>query len=189
MFDCYGVLVGTGYWSIYSSLGGDLVKDKQFVDDGLNELNFEIIGGSEFAKRMSARLGVTVQEHSRAITEDELLNEDVFNLISTLKKNYRLALATNATASSVRAKIPEDKLSMFDTHVVSGDIGLVKPDPRFFAHALRMQDLAPEEAVFVDDNQDYVNAAMSCGLHAVLYVDTKSLYDELRAMGVELTNE
>ena len=43
-------------------------------------------------------------------------------------------------------------LSWFDGIVVSGDEGVIKPDPRIFRILLDRYRIAPEEAVFIDDN-------------------------------------
>lgn len=33
IFDCFGVLVGTGLWNVYQQAGGDLAADREFIED------------------------------------------------------------------------------------------------------------------------------------------------------------
>jgi putative hydrolase of the HAD superfamily len=61
---------------------------------------------------------------------------------------------------------------VFDSHVV----GLEKPDPAFFEHAMRMTGARPAESVYVGDfySIDYL-AARNAGMSAVLF-DRGNLY-------------
>ena len=40
---------------------------------------------------------------------------------------------------------------MFDAIVISGEVGMRKPEPEIFAHALELLGVAADETVFVDD--------------------------------------
>ena len=63
---------------------------------------------------------------------------------------------------------------MFDRFagvVVSGDEGLVKPDPRIYALALGRFGLACGEAAFIDDRADNVAAADANGFVGHVFVD------------------
>lgn len=63
---------------------------------------------------------------------------------------------------------PVDRLERsFDTIVLSGEVGLRKPDPRIFSLALDRIGLPAESCVFVDDLADNVAAAIELGLHGV----------------------
>ncbi|MBI5489577.1 MAG: HAD family phosphatase [Deltaproteobacteria bacterium] len=55
----------------------------------------------------------------------------------------------------------------FDGLHLSCEVGLEKPDPRFFTTFLERRALRPERCLFVDDLEDNVAAARSVGLHAV----------------------
>ena len=57
----------------------------------------------------------------------------------------------------------------FDAVVVSGDVGVKKPDPAIFAPALEQTGLATDEALFVGDSpEDDVAGARAAGLRPVL---------------------
>ena len=66
--------------------------------------------------------------------------------------------------------------------VVSGDERLVKPDPAIFHLALRRFGLAPEEALFVDDNAANVAGAEAVGIRAHHFRDAATLRAELVAL-------
>lgn len=173
IFDCFGVLVGTGFWNVYKQLGGDLLADADFINNWLNKTNLAHSSPTEMAQAMANKLGVDIEAYHEAFRKDELPNEEVFEFIkSHLKpKGIKLALVSNATGDSVRRKIPPDKLALFDAVLLSGEVGLLKPDPTLFSLALQRLGAAAEETVFVDDHQAYVDGANKVGLHTILYRD------------------
>src|SRR5206468_11597221 len=60
-------------------------------------------------------------------------------------------------------------LHWFDGHVISGYEGLIKPDPALFRRLLRRFDLIPGHTAFVDDVVANVEAAVSIGMHGILF--------------------
>ena len=60
-------------------------------------------------------------------------------------------------------------LSVFDGLVISGRIGLAKPDPRIFRHLLDEHGLGADEVLFVDDKPHNVEAARAVGMAAELF--------------------
>jgi putative hydrolase of the HAD superfamily len=70
---------------------------------------------------------------------------------------------------------PEDLLlELFDTVVISGRIGLRKPDPRIFTHTLDLIGLPAHRCVFLDDAPANVEGARAVGLHAHRHTDAES---------------
>lgn len=58
---------------------------------------------------------------------------------------------------------------IFDAVVISGEVGMRKPDERIFAYVLELIDLPAHAVVYVDDEYPNVQAAQSYGLRAVHY--------------------
>ncbi|AEG44350.1 HAD family phosphatase [Isoptericola variabilis] len=75
-------------------------------------------------------------------------------------------------------------VGLMDDVVVSGRVGLAKPDPRIFAHLARAFDVDPARAVFVDDSPANVAAARDAGFHAVHFTGTAAFRAALRDLGV-----
>jgi 2-haloacid dehalogenase/putative hydrolase of the HAD superfamily len=68
--------------------------------------------------------------------------------------------------------------------VVSGEIGLCKPDPRIFALTAELAGLAPSELLFVDDSATNTAAAAACGYDVHRFDDPAALEPALRARGL-----
>lgn len=65
-------------------------------------------------------------------------------------------------------KYPEF-FSLFDGIMISGDVGLLKPDPRIYKLFLARFNLDPRYCVFLDDQPDNIIAAQNEGIHGILY--------------------
>ena len=72
----------------------------------------------------------------------------------------------------------------FDGVVVSGEEGLVKPDPAIFELLISRFDLTPATSVFVDDVPANIAAARTAGLHGVVFTDAAQLRHDLRTFGL-----
>ena len=77
-----------------------------------------------------------------------------------------------------------DFLSWFDGIVVSGEEGVIKPDPRIFRILLDRYRIAPDEAVFIDDNPGNAAAAAALGIHGIHFRSPELLRRELEALGL-----
>lgn len=68
--------------------------------------------------------------------------------------------------------------------VVSGEVGLLKPDPAIYYLALDRFGLRPADALFVDDRLINVEASEAVGLRAHLFTDADGLRERLEAEGL-----
>jgi len=73
-------------------------------------------------------------------------------------------------------------LSWFDGIVVSGEEGVIKPDPQIFRILLQRYRIAPQEAVFIDDNPMNAEAAASLGIHGIHFRSPELLRRELETL-------
>ncbi|HST63917.1 MAG TPA: HAD family phosphatase [Mycobacteriales bacterium] len=72
--------------------------------------------------------------------------------------------------------------TLFDAVVISGEVGLRKPDPAIYALAAERMELPPEQIVFVDDLRPNVRAAVAVGMVGVEHVDVSTTVDELEIL-------
>ena len=72
--------------------------------------------------------------------------------------------------------------TLFDAVVISGEVGLRKPDPAIYALASQQLALIPEQIVFVDDLRPNVRAAAAAGMVGVQHVDLETTVSELEIL-------
>ena len=77
-----------------------------------------------------------------------------------------------------------DLFDRFRDVLVSGEAGLIKPDPAIYRLALERFGLRAEAVLFVDDREDNVAGARAAGMHGHLFRDAVVLRTELKALGL-----
>jgi len=81
----------------------------------------------------------------------------------------RTALLSNSWGM---ADYPRDLFpGMFDVVVISGEVGMRKPEERIFRHAAGLLGLESAECVFIDDIEVNVSAAEAIGMTTILHHD------------------
>lgn len=72
----------------------------------------------------------------------------------------------------------------FAGFVVSGEEGMMKPDPAIYRLTLDRFGLAAAEALFFDDRQANIDAALTLGIDAHLFTDAAAVREVLAARGL-----
>ena len=75
-------------------------------------------------------------------------------------------------------------LSGLEGIVISGEVGVTKPDREIFLHCQRRFGFEAHQAVFIDDSPANVAAAVQLGWQALLFEDPERLRRDLGALGV-----
>jgi putative hydrolase of the HAD superfamily len=97
------------------------------------------------------------------------LIEGAAGTVRALRRSRRLGLLTNGPADIQRLKLEGTGLAdCFEVVVISGEVGVGKPDPTVFKLALDGLGAAPQSAVMVGDSWERdVLGALGAGLSAV----------------------
>ena len=92
------------------------------------------------------------------------------------------ALTNFSTETWPLAKARFECLSWFEDVIVSGEHGIVKPDPRIFELAISRCRLDPAKTAFIDDVAANVEAGRACGLHAIHFTSSEKLRADLKEL-------
>lgn len=108
--------------------------------------------------------------------------EIVDELAATGTRLYGL---TNWSAELFHHAVPAaPAIGRLEGIVVSGEVGLAKPDPEIFRLTVDRFDLDPARTLFVDDSPANVRSAQDVGLHAVHFTTSAALRSELVTLGL-----
>ncbi len=112
---------------------------------------------------------------------------DAFELLRKLHlSNNLLYSITNNTKEIIEYhRLHSDFLPYFKAIIVSAAVGILKPDLAIYQYLLNQYKLNPDETVFIDDTAINVEAAISLGIHAFLFTDTKSCKEKLAEFGIK----
>ena len=116
------------------------------------------------------------------------LIEDTPPLMERLRAaGYRIfALTDNVHEIVAHLSTTHDWWAHFEHVTNSAEIGVLKPDPRIYAHMLETNGLEPEETVFFDDMPGNVAGAQAAGMHAFVFTDAAQAERDLASLGVAL---
>jgi epoxide hydrolase-like predicted phosphatase len=113
------------------------------------------------------------------------LDEEMIEAVRAARGSVATGLLSNSWGVQY---YPHDLLAeLFDEVVISGEVGLRKPDPPIFGMAAERLGVPPKECVFVDDLPGNIEAAEALGMRGVLHEVAATTIPELeRLLGVPL---
>jgi putative hydrolase of the HAD superfamily len=135
--------------------------------------------------RFTARTGFAesrIQAFFGAIREELQPKHDTIAVLRDLSaRGVRLYGLSNMSADIYRwLRDRNDFFALFDGIVVSGCVGLVKPEPGIYAHLASTHALVPAESLFIDDMSANVVAAREAGFQATQFTTADALAAELQ---------
>jgi epoxide hydrolase-like predicted phosphatase len=191
----FGGVLTTDIWSSFSAFcerrGLDPDAAKQLFrenPEALEELRRLERGEAdpqEFEQRFAKLLG----------TEPEGLVEGLFSGLGpademlTAVRRAREGGAPTALVSNswVMDHYTDELRELFDAVVISGEVGLHKPEPEIFELAAKRVDRDPSDCVFVDDLRENCAGAEALGMTAILHRDAAATIARLEdLLGLKL---
>jgi 2-haloacid dehalogenase len=112
--------------------------------------------------------------------------ERTVEILAELKRDGReiYALSNWSAETFPHARERFEFLGWFDFIVISGEIGLVKPNRKVFDFLLEKIGRRAEDCVFIDDSPANVAAAKELGFDAIHFRSPRQLREELMARGI-----
>jgi len=121
-------------------------------------------------------------EAFNAIFKEDL---KVVDLLSQLKTKYPIGLISNTNVAHMDyIRKTFSFLSLIDAFILSHEVGLRKPDPAIYWHALERLKVEPRQAIFIDDTIENVKAAHSIGIEAIQFSSADKLCRSLSELGI-----
>lgn len=170
--------------------------------DALERFVTQVVG-TDWIRSVDAGkpIDVAIEERSREFPEHahlvrewkagwpEMLRGEIAGTVAILdelrSRGRRVAALSNFSAESwpwATARFPF--LGRFEGVVISGEVGVAKPDPAIYRIAIERLALEPERTLFVDDMPVNVEAARACGIEAVVFEGPEQLRRDLEARGL-----
>jgi epoxide hydrolase-like predicted phosphatase len=104
-------------------------------------------------------------------------------MIEAVRHAKNAGLSTALLSNSWGNEYPrEGWTELFDVVVISGEVGMRKPEPEIFELTARRLGLSPPQCVFVDDLMPNIRGASGVGMTGVHHVTPQQTLDELEAL-------
>ncbi len=111
------------------------------------------------------------------------LNIEFFIFSKGLSDKYNLALGTNAWENARKVYTERYHLDEITKNmIISGEIGIEKPDIRFFELALGRLNTVADNTIFVDDTNENIKSAKKLGIHTVHFKNTDQAIEEINIL-------
>ena len=162
-----------------------LIRQSIFEHEDWLAMDKGTLSEDEAIANFHARTGFAPQELA-------LLMEDVRESLTPLEdswaflhelhqQGYPLYCLSNMPAIMfAHLKARYNRWHVFKGIVISGEIGMMKPDQEIFEHLLQSYHLVPEETVFIDDLEANIIGARRAGMHAVQFTNLEECRQALQ---------
>ena len=198
IFDFGGVLTTNVFASfkafcIEEGLEPDAVK-KLFRDNDealalLRRLEKGEVTAAQFGDRFAELLGVSPDGLVERLFAKAGPDEPMIEAVRRAKAG---GIRTGLISNSWGEGLPYDKgmlAELFDAVVISGEVGLYKPNAEIFELGAERLGLAPADCVFVDDLRENCAGAEAVGMTAILHRGAEGTIPRLEELlGVELSS-
>lgn len=141
-------------------------------------------------------LNRTVFYESRPFSPQDFINfmyeqsktlPEMIDFVTALKQQYRLKVVavSNEGKELTEYRIKKFKLGNFiDFFCSSCFVHLRKPDTEIYRLALDLSQATPDEVLYLEDRDMFVDIAQSIGIHGVLHVNYPTTREKLASMGL-----
>jgi epoxide hydrolase-like predicted phosphatase len=190
-FDFGGVIMRTEYQSPRQKLAERFNMDYDEMD--------KAVFGSDSARRAS--LGeITEAAHWSAMLKrfkqpasemqafrdnffgGDVIDHNLVEYIRSLRGKFHTGLISNAWSGLREFITQKNLIDLFDTVVISAEIGAVKPSAKIYEVALSQAKVGAGEAVFVDDMPINVEACEKVGMKGILFNDPQESLNRLNQL-------
>ena len=155
----------------------------------LRQLEKGELTAAEFSEKFAPLLGVSsenlVERLFGGVGPDE-------PMVEAVRRARKAGIRTGLISNSWGEGLAYDEAildELFDAVVISGDVGLHKPQPEIFLMGAERIGVAPEDCVFVDDLRENCAGAEAVGMRAILHRGSAGTLPQLEELlGVPVTD-
>ena len=151
----------------------------------LRSLERGAVTDSEFEHDFGEMLGVPPEGRIDRLFGGLAPEQAMIDAVSSARAaGIRTGLISNSWGTGIYERAP---LRIFDATVISGDVGLHKPQPEIYELGAERIGVDPSGCVFVDDLRENVAGAEAVGMTAILHREPAGTIQELeRLLGVAI---
>ncbi|MBY0588007.1 HAD family phosphatase [bacterium] len=196
LFDLGNVLVRFSHEKMFNQLSAVCQRPAEEVirfatDSGLL-LGYEtgLVDNAGFHGAMEEWVGQSIDRERLLIAASDIfeLNSPMDDVLSSIQRQgYRLVLLSNTCPAHFdRVAGQWSFLDQFDHHILSYEVGALKPAPAIYHAAKEVIRCEPHECLYTDDIAEYVIAGRKHGLQAIQFHSPKQFVEDLASEGIRL---
>lgn len=173
-----------------SWVNGAYANDGSMSDNPIHALERGEVTPAEFERELAAQLRLV---DGGPVPAEGLIQRmfsgflPVEEMYATLRQARDHGIVTGLLSNSWGNGYPRERFgATFDAVVISGEVGMRKPEAGIFHRVLDTTGLEAAECVFIDDIEHNVQAAQDLGMTGILHREPERTRDEVqRLCGIE----
>lgn len=186
IFDCFGVLYHGSLDQLFELTPP---SKRQEMRDLHHSYDYGYIDKQDFFKGAGIVIGVSSAEVETICNKEHIRNDQLVELIKTLRTQYKIALLSNVGRGFLDDLFTKEELkSLFDVEILSSEVHMMKPSPGIYLLTAEKLGIPTNQCVMVDDLLRNVDGAKDAGMSGIHYStidmfknDLSSLLGESRA--------
>jgi len=183
IFDCFGVLY-QGSIGHLQELAPES-KRSELANLSLSS-DYGYLSREEFLVQVADLLTMSTSEVEAIMQADHIRNDAMVGYVRSLRATHKVAMLSNVGRGVIERLFTTEELAeLFDTVVLSSEVGMVKPEPDIYRYTAKKLDLTEEQCLMVDDLAVNIEGAKSVGMKGIVFkttdIFTVDLADQLSA--------
>jgi epoxide hydrolase-like predicted phosphatase len=180
IFDCFGVLYHGSLGYLRTLV---LPEHSQELEDLSHSYDAGHMSQDDYFNSVGSLIGKTANDVDSICQEQHFRNEDMIELVRSLRSHYKVALLSNVGRGFIEQLFTPDDLSeLFDVEILSNEVGMVKPNKDIYELAASRLGLTPESCVMIDDLLVNIIGAQNAGMSGIVCKTTQQVVDDLNAL-------
>lgn len=151
------------YWKLYREEKIDKASLRyKRLSDSFNALNFKV--KSSLIHKLS-------DDYITHLCNFNYLFDGTIDILDYLRPKYNLHIITNGFKEVQQGKLNQSNINQYFKTVTNSEmVGVKKPNPKIFNHALSLAKTTSQQSIMIGDNLEAdVQGALDIGLDAILF--------------------
>jgi len=169
IFDCFGVLVFMPGKNALKQTYPDIATQ---IDNLSFQSDYGIMSRTDYYQAMADLVGLMVEDLKSKYYYMNVRNDQMINWIHDLRKTgkYKIGMVSNIGRHWLDDFMVEAEQSrLFDEVILSGEVGMVKPDRLIFEMMADKLSVDVSECIMIDDMLMNVEGASRAGMQGILF--------------------
>ncbi|MBD3366466.1 HAD-IA family hydrolase [candidate division WWE3 bacterium] len=179
-FDSGGVLIFTNNFIDYfikNLLENNIAISKTDFLDSLSLAESGTKKLSEVYKNIDGFENLWIE----ALENNAKYNFELLNYYkNVLAKRVDAGILSNVDSILAKSGINKNLYKIFDSVILSCNIGYAKPCQEIYYEYLKKVNLPPEKVLFIEDKQEYIDVANDIGFETIHFINTQKTIEEIK---------
>lgn len=189
IFDCFGVLYVDASRHFFEHHIPEYEQLRSQLDELLRACDRGLISQIELNNEIATLTGLPLDFVHENIQGFHQKNDSLLAYSQSLRPDYFIGMLSNIGRGSMDSFFnAAERNVLFDDVVLSGEVGIIKPNPAIFELMATKLDVLPEECIMIDDLEANVIGARNAGMQGVLHLANQQTIAQVK-IEIERTDE